>query len=168
VGRETMSEYARIHYEARKALPKLCAKRGATERLHCALPADAVPQQLKTDQETGCKYSLSIRDYETLCVSCHRQQDLVDGRPRCAKGHEYTPDNTRMKNGGRICRACHREREAERNQTPEGRAQKAARDKEYRQSHPSSLEQKQRKLAMQRKRRAAAANVRRAFSRWRP
>ena len=32
----------------------------------------------------------------------------------CPSGHEYTPENTRMSGGFRICRACHRLREASR------------------------------------------------------
>jgi hypothetical protein len=32
----------------------------------------------------------------------------------CPSGHEYTPENTRFTAYGRVCRACHRKREAER------------------------------------------------------
>lgn len=37
--------------------------------------------------------------------------------PTCGNGHEYTPENTRLdKRGRRVCRRCHREKEAARKQ----------------------------------------------------
>lgn len=32
----------------------------------------------------------------------------------CSKGHEYTPENTRLYRGGRVCRTCHRDNERQR------------------------------------------------------
>lgn len=35
-------------------------------------------------------------------------------KTHCSKGHEYTPENTRKAGSTRICKTCHREREAQR------------------------------------------------------
>lgn len=32
----------------------------------------------------------------------------------CRRGHEFTPENTRLRNNWRVCRACHRDKERER------------------------------------------------------
>ena len=35
-------------------------------------------------------------------------------RQHCKDGHEYTPENTRMRGSSRVCRTCHRENESKR------------------------------------------------------
>jgi len=48
-------------------------------------------------------------DVESVCTVCHARRDGAAGRPCCAKGHEYTPENTFYpKEGGRACRECRR------------------------------------------------------------
>lgn len=56
------------------------------------------------------KYLREIEDYKQLCRSCHR---IMDNGNYCRQGHEYTADNTRMKQKSgdlpyRQCRKCDR------------------------------------------------------------
>lgn len=157
----TSREYNRIHYMARKTIGAACEECGSTEAIQAALRHDAEPARLRIDATTGCAYSTDVTDYHALCVACHRRRDLVDGRPECSNGHEYTPENTSIRSdGSRRCLTCHREQESARNEAPSTRAAKNARDREYREANPMTKEQKDRKLELQRKRRAAARSAR--------
>ncbi len=53
-------------------------------------------------------------------------------KTHCRKGHEYTPENTKITNslGWRTCRECHRIDEAARKRTPEGREKARAEARE--------------------------------------
>jgi hypothetical protein len=156
-----MSGYGQIHFMARKALGDSCERCDATERLQAALRLDAAPEQLRTDPASGCAYSINVRDYWTLCQPCHRRLDLVEARPTCTRGHEYTPDNTYVRSDGtRRCRRCQREGEAARLADPAKRETKRERDRERRALTPLTAEQKARKLELQRRRRAAARSAR--------
>lgn len=45
--------------------------------------------------------------------SPHMKGGAKQPRTHCLKGHEFTPDNTMMTKGRRICRVCHRRRQNE-------------------------------------------------------
>src|SRR5579871_1007710 len=47
-------------------------------------------------------HSDNIRD----AVSKGRHYSHFRGKTHCKRGHEFTPENTRMTNGGRACRKC--------------------------------------------------------------
>lgn len=148
-------EYNRVHHLARKLLLDACARCGATERRQAALNPEAPAENLHKDPVSGCMYSTDPADYLTLCQPCHRIVDLVEGRPRCSNGHEYTPGNTGSAPGNaRRCLTCHREQEAARLADPEARARKNAVDRDYRRRVPMTDAQKERKLELQRVRRA--------------
>jgi hypothetical protein len=165
-------EHSRVHYLVRKYLHHVCTKCGSTLSLQAALRPNIDPARLKVDSVSGCKYSVDPGDYITLCFRCHRKQDLVEARPRCINGHEYTPENTRMQAGARICRICHRIREAIRLSRPECRAKKREFDQRYRSMHPLTIKQKKRKIELQRRRRTRARRSAVAawevFARWQP
>lgn len=59
-----------------------------------------------TDDPDGRPYSLDFERYRPLCVSCHRRSDMQDS---CRKGHEFTPENTYVYRGTRLCRTCRAE-----------------------------------------------------------
>src|SRR5262245_41885349 len=104
------NEYSRVHHAARKRVAAVCERCGQTGKVHAALRAGVPPERLKRDDLSGSSYSLDPADYHPLCIRCHRRLDLVEGRPRCRKGHDYTPENTRYRpDGSRCCRTCHRE-----------------------------------------------------------
>lgn len=147
-------EYARIHYAARKAISDRCENCGA-QPVQAALRPKAHVEHLRIDPATGCRYSLRVDDYLPLCVPCHRRIDIVEPRLKCANGHEYTPESTRMKQGARVCRTCHREREAARSRDPQINAKKREQQRRYRANTPMTAEQKARKVELQRLRRAA-------------
>jgi len=119
--------------------------------LQAALRPGVEPSRIKIDPVSGCKYSFDHSD--------HRQQDLVEARPRCPNGHEFTPENTRMKAGARVCRTCHREGETARLSNPDYRARKREADRRFRKHHWLTSEQKARKFELQRNRREAARSV---------
>lgn len=148
-------EYNHVHHLARKLLKESCERCPATTRLQAALRPDADEDHLRVDPVSRCAYSVDPADYMTLCQPCHRVMDLVEGRPQCANGHDYTPGNTSvLRNGARRCLTCHREQEAARRTDPDIRARKNATDREYRRRNPMTPEQKERKLELQRIRRA--------------
>ena len=68
------------------------------------------------------------------CATCYRDSYTVVGaipngeKTHCPADHEYTPENTRISRGRRICLACDRPRTAERKRA----ARAAAREKENR------------------------------------
>lgn len=156
----TSREYANIHHAARKAIAAACEQCEA-KPVQAALRHDVDPDRLRVDPDTGCAYSIEAADYHALCIPCHRRLDLVEGRPYCASGHEYTPENTSIRtDGARRCLTCHRDQERARTNDPEVRARKNARDREYRQTNPMTETQKARKLELQRQRRAAARAAR--------
>lgn len=150
-------EYGNVHFAARKAIAEACEACGSAGPLHAALRQETEPSKLLTDPATGCAYSTDVADYHALCIPCHRRLDLVEGRPRCPKGHEYAPENTLTRpDGSRRCRACNRNGARTRNEVPENRAVKNERDRQYRAAKPMTDAQKARKLELQRIRRAAA------------
>lgn len=148
------SEYSRIHYAARQVIASTCENCGSGGPLHAALRSTVDPQILRLDPESGCNYSTNVGDYHALCIPCHRRLDLVEGRMNCKNGHLYTPDNTRMKAGARVCRTCHREREARRTADPKIQEAKREAGRVWRQKNPMSPAQKARKVQQQRARRA--------------
>lgn len=148
------SGYNAAHHQARKHKADECERCGSSERLEVALRPDADPDHLEINESTGCRYSHHTDDYMTLCRPCHMHMDLVEGRTHCARGHEWTPENTSTLHGKRRCLTCHREDEAARLADPEVRARKNAQDRTYRKLHPMTAEQKARKLELQRIRRA--------------
>lgn len=155
------TEYARIHYAARKSLGTTCVHCGSSGRLHAALRPETNVEKLKVNAASGCLYSMDTNDYHALCIACHRRLDLVEGRPFCRHGHPYTVENTSfLSDGSRRCLVCHRQSVAKRLVDPKARAKKRARDREYRARTPLSLEQKARKLELQRTRRNVARSAR--------
>jgi hypothetical protein len=59
-------------------------------------------------------------DVEAVCTRCHSRRDNPKaGQTTCAKGHEFTPENTfRPKQGGRACRECRRGYDRSRTRPP--------------------------------------------------
>lgn len=152
-----MSEYNRIHYAARKVIGTSCVQCGSTGTIEAALVRSADPENLRVDRGTGSPYSIRTDDYRAMCVPCHRHYDFVEGRTSCSRGHEYTQENTHVKpDGSRQCRTCNRERASERLKNPVERRKKNERDREYRKKNPMTPQQKERKLELQRIRRAKA------------
>lgn len=153
------TEYARVHYAARKRLALAgCAHCDNAEgALHAALIlSGARPSDLRVALPSSTLYSVSLEDYVALCIPCHRRLDFVEGRPACKHGHPFSPENTLFRpNGSRRCRTCNRLCVAAANATPEGRARKAKSDRESRKRHPMSAAAKARKLELQRLRRIA-------------
>jgi hypothetical protein len=148
-------EYNRVHHLARKLLLDACVRCSATKRLQAALNPEAPVEHLHKDPVSGCMYSMDPADYLTICQPCHRVMDLVEGRPYCSNGHTYTPENTGSATGNaRRCLTCHREQETVRRADPGVRARKSAADRDYRRRNPMTAEQKERKLELQRVRRA--------------
>lgn len=144
-------EYNRVHHLARKLLKDRCARCSATDRLQAALRPDADEEHLRVDPVSRCAYSVDPADYMTLCLPCHRRLDLVEGRTHCRNRHPYTPENTSVKrDGSRRCLTCHREQEADRMADPEYRERKRAANR----GRVLTPEQKERKLELQRIRRA--------------
>lgn len=49
-------------------------------------------------------------DVEPVCTECHAKRDSAKAmQTHCKRGHEFTPENTRVKtNGTRECRTCRR------------------------------------------------------------
>jgi hypothetical protein len=70
-----MSEYARIHREARKLRADRCENCGSRERLDMALRPGTPRGRLRYEREVRCWYSISVGDYQTLCRRCHNRQD---------------------------------------------------------------------------------------------
>ncbi len=64
-------------------------------------------------------------------------------RTHCCNGHEFTPDNTRLrpKDGARICRACHRDRcrRSKQNESEERAESRKRRVREYMRKKRSSV-----------------------------
>lgn len=87
----------------------------------------------------GMKFSIDIMDYIPLCKSCHEIFDKRDTRDECPAGHEYTEDNIIIDNSRRKCKTC-----------------VYARNNERRKNNPMTPAQKERKLELQRLRRANA------------
>lgn len=59
------------------------------------------------------RYSLDLDRYQPRCQPCHSR---FDSPTHCQRGHEWTPENTRIRpsDSRRVCRACEREREKRR------------------------------------------------------
>lgn len=148
---KTSTEYARVHHAARKAVGAICQRCGGGRPIHAALRPDVDPDRVKIDPATGCPYSTSLADYHALCIPCHRQ---LDARTHCYRGHEFTAENTRIGAKGRICRICHREREAARRYDPAIRDAFLETARQWRACHPLTEAAKARKLELQRIRRA--------------
>lgn len=147
--------YARAHYAARQVIGSSCERCGTDARLEAALRPDAPAERLTLDPNIRSLYSCSVEDYFTLCIPCHRKLDHVELRPSCASGHAYTPDNTSIKpDSSRRCLTCHRDYEARRLMNPEARA---AKNERGRLRKPLTPAQKERKVALQRLRRAREA-----------
>lgn len=70
----------------------------------------------------GAKFDNCLENLRWDTKSRNTRDQLLHGthheanRTRCPKNHEYTPANTRVVNGKRRCRTCHRIEEAERHQ----------------------------------------------------
>ena len=144
-------EYASVHHAARKLLSgKPCGHCGTIGRIDAALSPDTDGSRLRTDPQTGCRYSTDPADYLPLCRACHFKMD-AEGRETCAKGHERTPGNTSYKpDGSRRCLACHRENERARLADPAARERKNAAQRR----RPLNPAQQARKTELQRRRRA--------------
>jgi hypothetical protein len=66
------------------------------------------------------KYALVREDWMTLCRPCHAKHDMEAGlvefgnkranATHCKRGHEYTPETTKIYNGCRSCTTCKSER----------------------------------------------------------
>jgi hypothetical protein len=58
----------------------------------------------------GHEYVIDMRNPTTVrrCRVCYEEKYAVSRF--CPVGHEFTPENTRLKNGWRNCRACERNR----------------------------------------------------------
>jgi hypothetical protein len=152
----TACGYVKIHRDVRKIMKAACELCGSGDQLQAALRHNAPAERLLIDPTTGCLYSTETCDYHALCIPCHRRLDLVEGRPACAKGHEYTAKSTSINpDGSRRCLTCHNNRERARNATPEGRAARQEQGRRYRKSNPLTDEQKAHKLELQRNRRSA-------------
>lgn len=85
--------------------------------------------------------------------NCSRRADAPPTREsvkHCPHGHEYTPENSYFnKKGEKICRACNRERVAAiyTNETPEQKAIRLAKGREYHQRNLAARREKQREYA---------------------
>jgi hypothetical protein len=86
----------------------------------------------------GLAFSLDPMDYKAMCRRCHRLYDKAQ-ITACPQGHPYDVSNTLLDAGKRKCRIC-----------------VYARNTRRRISAPMTPEQKERKLHLQRIRRAAA------------
>jgi hypothetical protein len=50
-------------------------------------------------------------DVQAVCIDCHTARDSQKKKQsHCKRGHEFTPENTRISNGTRHCRECGRQR----------------------------------------------------------
>lgn len=59
-------------------------------------------------------YSTDLDRFVALCRRCHTRLDRPLA-PTCARGHDFTPENTRHNpRGHRVCRRCHRDDERDR------------------------------------------------------
>jgi hypothetical protein len=153
-----LAGYNRVHYAARKMIAgSACEQCGASGVvIQAALRPGIEQAKLHAEPRTGCLYSDDPADYHPLCIPCHRHLDMIESRPACVNGHEFTPENTSIRrDGSRRCLTCHREQEQERKSDPAARARKNAADREYHRAHPMTAEQKARKVELQRIRRAA-------------
>lgn len=86
----------------------------------------------------GQKYSADIERYIAMCFRCHRLYDKAE-ITHCPQGHEYTEENTLVDGGGRKCKTC----VYQRNQA-------------WRANNPMTKERHERRMQLQRERRAKA------------
>ena len=109
--------YAAAHSRADKVLPRVCAFADETcsKKLDAAFRHDTPAEFVKRDK-LGV-YSAHPEHYMRLCGSHHQRYDHANKarKTHCKRGHEFTPENTYVTSKGwRMCKACGRQREAER------------------------------------------------------
>jgi hypothetical protein len=85
----------------------------------------------------GYKYSGDIKRYQPMCHPCHVRYDGAE-RTHCPQGHEYAGDNLYFEGATKRCKTCVYKRNNDR-----------------RKKFGMTAEQKERKLQLQRERRAA-------------
>lgn len=85
---------------------------------HCEFDLTHTSTRFHWSNKSG-RYERDISDWQQLCPKCHKGYDKkMNGhnwkRPSnnncCQKGHEYTPDNTRVRSSSRgtwrVCKQC--------------------------------------------------------------
>ncbi|MFH9013965.1 HNH endonuclease signature motif containing protein [Streptomyces sp. NPDC017943] len=82
-----------------------------------------VPEGLDLDHLCRVRHCVNPAHLEPVTRSVNLGRGIAPGRTQrlrthCPKGHPYDAQNTRLYKGRRSCKACHREREAARRQTP--------------------------------------------------
>lgn len=80
-------------------------------RLSYQLFIGPIPEGMTLDHECdvkACVNPLHLRPMTALENRLRGRFPLRE-RTHCLHGHEFTPDNTRLYRGARICRTCHRE-----------------------------------------------------------
>lgn len=91
----------------------VCAHRQAFELVN-----GPIPDGLELDhvRAWGCRLRHCVNPLHlepvTHTENVQRATCLIT---RCPQGHEYTPENTRVRRGRRECRACHRDRQRDYN-----------------------------------------------------
>jgi hypothetical protein len=96
--------------------------------------SNSSPYERIDDQ--GRRYSIRLEDYTPQCFHCHRVEDK-SAITHCPQGHPYDGENLLIDQGKRKCKVCVYERNTRR-----------------RRANPMTDLQKERKLELQRQRRA--------------
>jgi len=78
-------------------------------RVAYELVVGPIPEGLELDHLCRNPSCVNPAHLEPVTHAENVRRGTVAQRTHCQKGHEYTPENTRMRNGARVCRECHRE-----------------------------------------------------------
>lgn len=65
-----------------------------------------IPDGLELDHLCRVKRCCNYAHVEPVTHAVHMGRKGPYGAGRCKRGHYYTPENTAMRSGGRLCRAC--------------------------------------------------------------
>ena len=133
------SAHRRVWRVKGKAVEHACVRCGGQASEWAYKHDDPCPNEWTSPR--GYKYSGDVDRYAPMCHPCHVDYDKPS-ITHCPQGHEYVGENLIMDGGKRKCRACVYQRNNDR-----------------RKKFGMTPEQKERKLQLQRERRAAAKDL---------